>query len=311
MPFTPTSTLRFDPPGRADELTAGVVAALQRPAPRVMAWGVGRTVVVGLLTAGLGPMVALPLKFRAYAALERLQYEHVAEWLELRGGADGLKPVALRLGFSRLLYGITLLAAAVAVGAAGLYLFTGGGWWTGLGYVYFPASHGRFVPVGSGSDVPVGLTFLASLTAGYLANVWQVNRHALAVDRFVDAFNAAGESVGVAARGPGFQWGLDGWTVAAGVILPLLAVLWGVPMMLAAGVQRRYVTLNGPRARRSLAERLRFRVEADRPAVDVSRPAFHERACPNPQCHAPLPPGSQFCPRCGETIKRRRVDRLA
>ena len=311
MPFTPVKTQRHDPPNRADDLTAAVVTALQRPAPRVMAWGVGKTVAVGLLTAGLGPMLALPLKFRNYAALERRQYEHLAEWLDLRGGADGLTPLALRLGFSRGIYAITVLAAAVAFGAAQLYLFTGGGWWTGLGYAYFPASHGELFPRGSGSDVPLGVTFLASLTVGYLANVWQVNRHALAADRFIDAFNASGGSAGGAARGPGFQWGLDAWTVVAGIALALLTILWGVPMMLAAGVQRRYVAVNGPKARRSLAERVRLRVEADRPAVDVSRPAFHEGECPNPQCHAPLPPGSQFCPRCGETIKRRRVDQLA
>ena len=309
MPFSPIQTDRLDPPARADDLTAAVVASLQRPAPKVMAWGTARTVIIGLLTAGLGPMVLLPARFGRYAALERSQYEHLAEWVRLRDGqADGLKPVAWRMGFSRLWYAVTLLFATVAAAAAGLFLLTGGGWWGGLGLVYFPASHGNFLATAGGSDLPLGAIFLASLTIGYLANFWQVNRHALAADRFVDALNA--EASG-AARGPGFQWGLDGPTVVAGVALPAVGLLWAVPMMLAAGAQRRYVTKAGPRARRALAERVRLIVEADRPAVDVSRPFFPEGECANQQCQAPLPPGSQFCPRCGEKVGRSRMNRLA
>ena len=212
---------------------------------------------------------------------------------------------------------MTYACVAFAVACAGLFLSKGGGRYGFddlLAFVYLPAGRG----LGALDDVlginaPLRLGYLASVSAGYLAHLWQVNRHARAVGQFLRAYDAATAAPSGAAdrraeatplRRPGFQLRLKFGPVLAGLGLAVAGVLWGIPMVLAAGAQGKYVWGDGPRARRSLSARIRATAEADRPAVSLPRSNFADASCPNAQCRAPLPADAAYCPRCGTRVAR-------
>ena len=322
--FTPATTEHLDPPGRPDDVTRAAVDSLRRPTGHRLAYTTVKTLLVGGLTGGLGPLVFLPVKFRKYAAVEQQQYRHAADWLALRSGdaeaVETLRESAARTGFSTSLAAVTYACVAVAVGLAALFVSRGDrlhGFDDLLAFVYLPAGRG----LGALDDVlginaPLRLGYLAAVAAGYFAHLWQVNRHARAVGQFLDTYDAATAGDGSPAgldrraaatplRRPGFQIGLRAGPVVGGLVLAVAGVLWGVPMVLASGAQARYVWGAGPRARRSLSARLRATAEADRPAVDLPRRIFDDAlACPNPQCRAAVPPDGAFCPRCGTRVAR-------
>jgi hypothetical protein len=75
--------------------------------------------------------------------------------------------------------------------------------------------------------------------------------------------------------------------------------LWGVPMMLSGAVQRRYSCSSAAATRLAMADRVRMMMMRRRPVMRIARPVIHRRACRQELCRAHIPPGANFCPRCG------------
>src|SRR5262245_30923049 len=81
------STLTIHPPPDDDPLGAAIVAAFSRDLGYRLTWDWPVVLTLGLLTAGLVPLIVLTLRFRRFATSEKFQLEHVTEWIEKRDSA--------------------------------------------------------------------------------------------------------------------------------------------------------------------------------------------------------------------------------
>jgi hypothetical protein len=142
------------------------------------------------------------------------------------------------------------------------------------------------------------------LIAGYLLYWLEICIHSAALERYVAEFNAITaaegiEPVHVSPVGSGLH---IVWIIFALIGLANGAV-WAIPLALAGAVQTRYVWVTSRETRADLARRVRTMLDNTRPALDVrTTPRASARPCPNQKCHAPVRPGSMFCPRCGTRI---------
>src|SRR5262245_52950067 len=84
--FTPTS-IRFDPPGTPDYLGSGVLKAFARPQPAFVSWGFLKTLILGLITCGIAPILLLPKRLRWYTAGQLANLEYARQWIEERLGS--------------------------------------------------------------------------------------------------------------------------------------------------------------------------------------------------------------------------------
>ncbi|MGH7178704.1 MAG: hypothetical protein ACREJC_15105, partial [Tepidisphaeraceae bacterium] len=85
-------------------LAEGVLHSLSRPLGGALAWGALRTVLLGVLSGGIAPLLWLAKRRRDFWRVERVQLWHLAEWLRLTTAspqADSMRALAGALRGSR------------------------------------------------------------------------------------------------------------------------------------------------------------------------------------------------------------------
>ncbi len=248
--FTPTR-VTIDPPPDEDPLGVAVVAALKRDTSLRGAWSMPVVLGVGVATAGLGPLVVLLLRFRRYARAEKFQFEHVTEWMASRQHATPeLERATQRLGAGWPL--AVWAGCALAVGAFVLAI---------VHVVVLRRSvfdlWSLFVYL---SPSATGTAFGMTVGFAYVFHMLAVNRAAANVTRFAGALG-----VPVAADG----WAVTSstwWCVPAAAVL-VVGCFWGLPMMLAAGAQWRYMKAFSRDARTGVARRVETMTQTERAAA--------------------------------------------
>ena len=88
------------------------------------------------------------------------------------------------------------------------------------------------------------------------------------------------------------------WIMGA-VALLAMGAAWGVPLMLAGAVQRRYISRTSARVRAEAADRVRTILLLRRPVMRVPPFARPTILCRTPNCRAAIPMLASFCARCG------------
>ena len=73
-------------------------------------------------------------------------------------------------------------------------------------------------------------------------------------------------------------------------------------MMVAGAAHKRYIKHTSSALREVAAQRVREVLAMKAPPARVAVPMHLRPRCPNARCHAPLPAGSTFCPRCGTRL---------
>jgi hypothetical protein len=337
--FSPSQPQYQPDLSRVDELAESAANAMSRPLNPWLGWSWGRTLVVGLLTGGIG--------LRLLCEQERQQLWQVAEWLRLRddtGEARAVADTARELRVPAVPRVALYVALAIAALAAIWFFRATPGTPSmetvlDLAYRYNDRmarldAPGRVVVASryvASTDVaiaatalapraptPFGLSrqelafaYLAGLSAAYLSMLWMLNSHAANVNRFVDALNVYLDSKRLGEVSPlGLQLGLGPLWIVTGLMMIGGGVPWGLPMMLAAGAQRRYIKAGAGSTRWQIAGALRAAIGRVTPDALVRTPSFNRRLCRNPLCRAALPQAARFCGRCG-TPATAMVDRLA
>lgn len=294
-----------------DRLAGAVLYSLSRPMPDKGMWGLARTVVLGVLSFGLWPLFEWLKRFGDLARGERVQWEHLVEWLRLRSGhpeAEELGEWIPRTERRTFLWLVPLVCGVGVVWAFVLHLYGHYSLEAVLGCTYL---FGR-EPVKGISDTVCRQLFIiwtVGLGLGYLAHWLNVVLHVRATERLVGRINQLAEREGLG-RVPeiGAGWGLRPMWMVGGILLLAWGVGWGLPMMLAGAMQRRYVLAGGRRLRGAAAERLRAMLARRHPAVAM--PVMLRRRCENPVCRAAVSMAANYCPRCGGRLWAS-VDRVA
>ena len=321
-----------------------------RDAPRAEVFG---TFFAAVITFGLYPAVIWPLRFRQVIDAERMRLGRLAQWLESRDGFDGfdkltagrltagghpdaprLRLAADAIRFRPLLYLIGFASCAawiVLFFACGGTLFPRHSLLIDSTYWFHPVLLSdelwfrQFLHYRGHAPLRVVRTALytgwvAALSLAFVAHWLQVQLHAGSVRRFLDGFNKIAIHEGLS---PVFLLpvgsGLRPMWVLGAIVMAWMNAPWGIPLMLAGSVQRRYVARVGPEMRNALATRMREMTLLPRPAPVPTPPAPRparaaaaadtRRRCTTEGCRLPLPAGARFCPRCGHAAPR--VDRVA
>jgi hypothetical protein len=90
----------------------------------------------------------------------------------------------------------------------------------------------------------------------------------------------------------------------------MLGAVWGLPIMLAATVQARFVRKCRPVVGSGLAARLREMMALHRPAMRIAALVRTGSRCANPACQQMIAQRANFCPRCGRRAAGP-IDRVA
>src|SRR5688500_1944224 len=73
-----------DAPTRPDHLAGAVLRSLGRSFDNKFAWGNAQTLVLGIISFGLWPLISWTASLRNYIRLEQQQLWHLAEWVRLQ-----------------------------------------------------------------------------------------------------------------------------------------------------------------------------------------------------------------------------------
>jgi hypothetical protein len=296
-------------PNGPDYLAGAVLQGLARPMNKRLSWSFFQTLIGGICTFGLLPILDWQKRFRDYVTLEQQQLWHLAEWLRLQ--SKDPQVVKLRQDADNAQFRPDLrLLASLSVAFVAVILFTRlqdfrHHWWPALRDVTYGYrnrfQHWHYLdPV---LAYKLFLTWTIGLSAAYAFHWLQVQLHAAAVARFIARFNKIALTEGltpITAEMPGI--GVRPVWLGGALIMLALGAIWGVPMMLAAGAQRRAVRFVSTRNRAALAHRLRAMLLARRPTANVPMPVYLRTLCPNPLCRAPLLDSAIYCPRCGSRV---------
>ncbi|MDQ3441967.1 MAG: hypothetical protein M3478_16670, partial [Planctomycetota bacterium] len=242
-----------------DHLAGGLLRSLTRSFRGHYSWGVVTTLLLGIASFGVLPLLRWTQNFHKFVRLERQQLWHLAEWIRLQTAhpdAATLPDEANRIPWRSGLAGTSLAWAAALVFVFGLELaFRTSGLppveslisWT-YGY-RFAAGKTR---------VDLFAVWTLCLFAAYAFHWLHVQLHAADVRRFVEKLNRVAEWEGFAPLTPprvGFG-AQPLWLIgAAGLIVA--GAFWGLPLMLAGAVQRRYISRTSARVRADAADRVR------------------------------------------------------
>jgi hypothetical protein len=294
-----------EPPIGNDRLTQPLFRALNRPIGWRPVWGVTVTFIASVLTAGLSPILAWPKRFRDVVSLEKQQMEVLCDWLEEHGdqaASDQLLQAVTEVRFRNELWG----ASIVCWGTAALLVLSA--------LPYFPEpivaikslvfGYRREAFYTTPPHQMVGLTqLLLAIACGM--HWFQVRQHAkkmagcvAVLNRNLDAKRTS--PIAMPALGAGFR---PLWMVGM-VLMVLAGAVWGVPLMMAGAVHKRYITVVSDQTRAQLAEQLQTLSGVE---PDISTPASivtNAAMCRVPSCRAPVPAGAKFCPRCGSATGR-------
>jgi hypothetical protein len=280
-----------------------------RPMADKFAPGVFWTALLGYLTLGILPLVTLPRKLRSFAARERDQLFHFAQWMRQQFGSDAdlLDPRTPALDqVVHVLRLVSWMCAAIAVGAIVWVIARGADpemvWRLAYGQgrrPYYHSYHETFFMV-----------WMPSLCVGYAAHWLAVRVHQTRVQRFVHNFNelARGRALSPATSPSEFLGFRPLWIIGAMLFLGN-GIWWGIPLMVAGAAQSRYIRHGSRWIRQDLAQRVRDVLRATRPTMTLTVPVVLRRKCPVSMCQAPLPQTAAFCPRCGTRVAA--VDRVA
>jgi len=299
------------PPDRPDYLAGALLQSLMRPMVERSAPSLIGTAFLAIVSFGIIPLFTLPRKLRSFAARERDQLWHFAQWMRGQFGAeaDSLDPRTPAL--DQVVHVLRLVSwgcAAIALGSIFWYLLNGAESddLMRVGYGYF--RHQRFLY--SAWDESFFPLWMTSLCVGYGAHWIAVQVHQTRVRRFVESFNqlAREQSLGPLTAPPEVFGFRPMWIVGA-VVFGWNGVLWGIPLMLAGAAQTRYIRERSRWTRQDLAQRVRDVLRETAPTVMMPTPVLLRRKCPVAICQAPLPQTATFCPRCGTRVAA--VDRVA
>ncbi|MDB5302214.1 MAG: hypothetical protein JWO87_3877 [Phycisphaerales bacterium] len=292
-------------PAAQDDLAALVVRRLERRRLAPPSWGLLKTIVLGVPTFGLLPLIVWPMRFREYVTEESQALQELAEWARARGrrpAAIGpLMAAAEDSSFRTLPLILSAMLAIFTVGAFVIQFtnfipFTVDGL---LGCTYYYSCSKPDATPGSRAQL-LYMAWCVSLSIGYLLHWAQVRGHMADVTRFVARFNPVAEAESLPpVRGHKLPIGVFRplWILTA-VMLAVYGAWWGIPMVLAGMAQRRYTSVTGNLIRHELAKRVKDMVAMRREAPQAIE-AIPSRRCGNPRCLATLPPRARFCTRCG------------
>ncbi len=289
----------------ADHLGGATLSSLTRRIGCKESWGVVKSILLGGLSFGILPLILWPMMLRDFIWMERTQLEHLADWLRRNSGhaaAVELPAAARRIRMRRWPLWLGALALYVAI----LSLT--------VGFTFLADSRSlhlidltygfRQQPSHVRRDIfGVFAGWTLALSAGYGFHWLQVLLHAWDVRRFLRKFNEVALYEGLAP----ISWKYLGvgvrplWVMGA-VAMIVCGGLWGVPMMLAGAVHRRYVNAVSPWTRAALAQRLRDMLMRRRPMMNMELPVGVRLRCGRERCRVALPTGAAYCPRCGMRV---------
>jgi hypothetical protein len=300
-PTSPASAARH-----CDDLVASTVRRLEARSPEG-SWGLLKTVLLGVPSFGLIPLLAWSGLFRDFANDDSDTARDLAEWAKLRGRRPAAirsleeaakstvpspNPRMMAIVLSILIVGVVVIQFSYIPFSLKLLLSATyeHGWsrWRNSG----PFERPEFVHQ----------IWVAGLCVGYGVQWLHVRMHANDMRRFVERFNPVLE----AERLPNVDFMTRGWVyfrplwIMTAVILAMYHAWWGIPMVLAGMAQRRYTTLTGKRVRRELARRMRDVAMNDRTPAFV--PVGAAMRCGNSRCRAMLKQRARFCSRCGSML---------
>ena len=275
-------------------------------------WSFIKTLLFSTISFGIYPLIVWPMGLRRLITHERVQMVNLAEWMRLRSGnprsagltaaADRIKPIGL------LTYFPSLTAAFVAIVVVGVSSTNPSPLTQMLASTFH---YGRtYPPLGPTLTNKLFLLWSAGLTVGYVMHWLQLLLHASNMKNAVRAFNDLATVEGLPPVREPRGIGLRPIWLAAALIMMTANAVWAIPMMLAGGMQRRYVEVTGPTIRSALAGHLRSLLLVRRPAMRVPMAVSLPRHCPNPTCRSTMSRIANFCPRCGRHVGPE-IDQLA
>ena len=279
-----------------------VVRRLENPSP-YKSWGLLKTVVLGVPSFGLLPLVMWPARFREYVLDESQAMQELAQWAKLRGrqpaAVGPLLSAAEETSSRPVTFIMSLILAALVVGLAAIqFTHTPFSWGHVLSWTYLNAT---WHPAAMCGAKFIHRIWVIALSVGFAVQWLHVRAHISAVRQFVNRFNpvAAAEAL-PAIRFPdsGSVLGTVLWLFVA-VALARFGAWWGIPMVLAGMAQRRYTRVSGNVVRGQLASRVRDIVTRRQPPILIAPMPVMARRCGNPRCLAALRPVARFCSRCG------------
>jgi hypothetical protein len=297
----PTSP--YPAPVASDDYAAVLARRLgQQPPAGGGAWGLFTTVILGLFSFGVLPLLIWPSRFREYVSAESRAMQELAEWARIRGrrpAAVGPLLAAAEDASFRPLPWVTCLLLAVFV--VGVFV---------ISFVQQPVTYSNLLSVTYYFNMrPTTLSqahatqlhkiWVAVLSVGYLLHWVQVRSHLADVRRFVARFNPVIESEFLPTIrlqrtcGMGIMW------IVAAFLMGCYGVWWGIPMLMAGAVQRRYIRTVGRELRHQLTLRLTDIAAQRRLPVITPPRTLVQHQCPNNRCLAILRPEARFCTRCG------------
>jgi hypothetical protein len=266
-----------------------VPAAVRRQPPMARNLTPFRVALLGILTAGVVPLLQLRSRIAAIATLQQQQLELASELagchLDPTDAAE-LQRAAKRVNFPK---GFVILSGLLAIAAlvAAIAYMGDHGW-----YVH---NYKRLILEPPSGRSPVQIVWMGTLTAGYLLLYSQLLRHAAGLQQFALALTATTDGRLQPIPSPPPPLGLKPVHIGVALVMMYFGMLWALPMLLAWGAYTQFLgRADGP-FRDALSDRL----EALSGVAPVIVPALR---CPNPKCLASLPDEAQYCPRCGQSV---------
>ena len=299
----------IEPAHAPDSLATAVVGALTRKMSHRVTFSPIKTLVLGLISGGLIPLLMLPKLFRDFVRAERSHLWHFAEWLRLQfpgTETEKFQQAISNLRFRWWPYVLSIVLAVLAVAwawhdvsrlsdeqitPAFLFAFT----------ARLPHIVNEFASLPRVLIAAEGVALL--LIAAHVLSIWQIVRHVHDIRGVVEQYNIVAKKHQLGSVvAPKFELQ---WTVVwiACMLAPaIIGAWWCLPMTLAASAQWRYINRTGRTLRLALAANT-FNVLASRtPPADVMLPGALQGKCVRGGCDRLLPIGSGFCPRCGSRV---------
>jgi hypothetical protein len=257
----------------------------QTSAKRICTSGAILSFALSIVTFGLLPLWIWSRRWARFSSAERQELTQLAIWWRQRVSPMQVNRIdaavrQLRWGSSLTIVPLIVLAA---VGSSIVWLLFQG---FSVEQVLEMTYHDRWMFFwwnGSRVSLEPRAFWMTALLLGYACQWMAVRSHTMAVDSLAAAIGGA--SLPTVTRS-----GLNVLWIAALIVFCGMRAWWGIPLVLAGAMQRRYVQVNGPRMRTALAEQAR----------QIASPM---RICRTYRCSTHLAAGANFCPRCGTAVR--------